>query len=243
MVRERTRAVCDGCMRRWPVTGSEQILTDNGKVFTGRFNHPRRGFFDAICREHGIEHLLTQPRSPTTTGKIERFHRSLRAEFSTAAPFPSLIAAQRAPDEGSTTTTPPDRISPLKMATPLSVSAPRPTCPPGLPPAPAGLTAVGQDWLSRTGDHQRGGGVSWQQVSIGRYYAGARCDVHVEGNLLRFWIGDSNRSTHQQWGEVKQMARPVAALNHHQECQGSTDTETSTISRLNRAPADVLEQR
>jgi hypothetical protein len=23
--------------------------------------------FDAICREHGIDHLLTQPRSPTTS--------------------------------------------------------------------------------------------------------------------------------------------------------------------------------
>jgi transposase InsO family protein len=60
----------------------EQILTDNGKVFTGRFNHPPvEVLFDRICRESGIEHLLTQPRSPTTTGKIERFHRSMRAEF------------------------------------------------------------------------------------------------------------------------------------------------------------------
>ena len=55
----------------------EQILTDNGKVFTGRFNRPPvEVLFDRICRENGIEHLLTQPRSPTTTGKIERFHRT-----------------------------------------------------------------------------------------------------------------------------------------------------------------------
>lgn len=33
---------------------------------------------DRIWRENGIEHLLTQPRSPTTTtGKIERFHRTV----------------------------------------------------------------------------------------------------------------------------------------------------------------------
>lgn len=32
--------------------------------------------------------------------------------------------------------------------------------------------------------------VSWQQVSVGRHYAGARCDVHVDGQLLRFWIGN-----------------------------------------------------
>ncbi len=56
-----------------------QILTDNGKVFTGRFG-PGTGevLFDRICRENGIKHLLTAPRSPTTTGKVERFHRTLR---------------------------------------------------------------------------------------------------------------------------------------------------------------------
>jgi hypothetical protein len=32
--------------------------------------------------------------------------------------------------------------------------------------------------------------VSWQQVSLGRHYAGSRCDVHVDGDLLRFYIGD-----------------------------------------------------
>jgi transposase InsO family protein len=58
----------------------EQILTDNGRVFTGRFFAPPvEVLFDRICRENGIEHLLTAPRSPTTTGKIERFHRTLRA--------------------------------------------------------------------------------------------------------------------------------------------------------------------
>jgi hypothetical protein len=46
----------------------EQIPTDSKKVFTGRFFHPPvEVLVDAICREHGIEHLLTQPRSPTTT--------------------------------------------------------------------------------------------------------------------------------------------------------------------------------
>lgn len=74
MNRERTRAVCDGLRTALVRFGApEQILTDNGKVFTGRFHHPPvEVLFDAICREHGIEHLLTQPRSPTTTGKIER---------------------------------------------------------------------------------------------------------------------------------------------------------------------------
>jgi hypothetical protein len=46
-----------------------QVLTDNGKVFTGRFNRPPvEMMFDRILRERCAEHLLTQPRSPTTTG-------------------------------------------------------------------------------------------------------------------------------------------------------------------------------
>src|SRR5580704_3114827 len=102
MVRERTRAVCEGLRAALAAYGApEQILTDNGKVFTGRFHHPPvEVLFDAICRAHGIEHLLTQPRSPTTTGKIERFHRSLRAEFLSNRPaFTSLKTAQQALDE------------------------------------------------------------------------------------------------------------------------------------------------
>ena len=102
MARKRTRAVCDALRAALARYGApEQILTDNGKVFTGRFNHPPvEVLFDAICREHGIEHLLTQPRSPTTTGKIERFHRTLRAEFlSGQAAFTNLKTAQQALDD------------------------------------------------------------------------------------------------------------------------------------------------
>src|SRR5512145_1887779 len=101
MPRERTQPVCEGlasALRRYGVP--EQILTDNGKVFTGRFQHPPvEVLFDRICRENGVEHLLTQPRSPTTTGKIERFHRTLRAEFDTRQVFDTLTVAQQALDE------------------------------------------------------------------------------------------------------------------------------------------------
>jgi transposase InsO family protein len=62
----------------------EELLTDNGKVFTGRLGpHPAEVLFDRICREHGITHRLTGIRAPTTTGKIERFHKTLRAELMT----------------------------------------------------------------------------------------------------------------------------------------------------------------
>src|SRR5215213_1432195 len=63
IAQERTRLVCDGltaALTRYGVP--EQILTDNGKVFTGKYNHPpTEVLFDRICRENGIDHLLTQP--------------------------------------------------------------------------------------------------------------------------------------------------------------------------------------
>jgi transposase InsO family protein len=38
-----------------------EVLTDNGKQFTGRFTRPRRAevLFERVCREHGITAKLT----------------------------------------------------------------------------------------------------------------------------------------------------------------------------------------
>ncbi len=54
--------------------------------------------FDRICADNGIRHLLTAPYSPTTTGKVERLHKTMRAEFFTPndrmfATIPELQAA------------------------------------------------------------------------------------------------------------------------------------------------------
>jgi transposase InsO family protein len=56
----------------------EEVLSDNGKQFTARFGHRGEVLFDRICRENGIVHRLTQPASPTTTGKVERFQCATR---------------------------------------------------------------------------------------------------------------------------------------------------------------------
>jgi transposase InsO family protein len=193
MARERTRTVCDGLRQALATYGSpEQILTDNGKVFTGRFNHPPvEVLFDAICREHGIEHLLTQPRSPTTTGKIERFHRSLRAEFlSTQKPFTNLKTAQQALDEwiGYYNTTRPHQG--LDMATPAQRFAAGTVVTPLSPSTTRREDRRGDDWVSRRVTTNGVVSVAWQQVCLGAHHAGARCDVHVDGDLLRFFIGD-----------------------------------------------------
>lgn len=74
-----------------------EVLTDNGKQFTGRFGGPKAGevLFERVCRENGIKLRHTAPRTPTTTGKIERFHQSVRRELlEQALPFASIEAAQ-----------------------------------------------------------------------------------------------------------------------------------------------------
>ncbi len=92
MARATARPVCEhfvGALERWGVP--EEILTDNGKVFTGRFGrNDTEVLFDKICRENGITHRLTQPAHPTTTGKIERWHYTLRREFVGENSFTSL---------------------------------------------------------------------------------------------------------------------------------------------------------
>jgi len=73
----------------------EQILTDNGKVFTGRLARKLPTVaFDRICLPKGIRHLLTAPYSPTTTGKIERLHKTMRTELFDGRRFTSIVAAQ-----------------------------------------------------------------------------------------------------------------------------------------------------
>jgi Integrase core domain len=82
---QTARPVCQAlaeALRRHGVP--QQILTDNGKVFTGRSGRgPGPVMFDRICTDNGIRHLLTAPYSPTTTGKVERLHKTMRAEFFT----------------------------------------------------------------------------------------------------------------------------------------------------------------
>jgi transposase InsO family protein len=100
--RATARPVCRAFVEAMAVYGvPEEVLTDNGTVFTGRFIKPRPAevLFERICRENGITQRLTKPRSPTTTGKIERLHQSLQLELlDVHGPFESLEALQAALD-------------------------------------------------------------------------------------------------------------------------------------------------
>lgn len=220
MPAERTRAVCEALAAALRAYGApQQVLTDNGKVFTGRFNHPpTEVLFDRICRENGIEHLLTAPRSPTTTGKIERFHRSLRAEFDTRRVFNSLKVAQQALDEWVQYYNTARPHQSLDMATPAQrFYADRAVndAPAAAPPGPGqGRPQVqlgaleqrrGPGWVNR---HVSANGVicvSWQQICLGISHAGADVDVHVGDELLQIWSGSEliKTVTRTSRGEVR----------------------------------------
>jgi transposase InsO family protein len=100
--RATSRAVCSAFVEALAAYGvPEQVLTDNGVQFTGRFLRPRPAevLFEQICRHNGIDQLFTKVRSPTTTGKVERWHQTLQTELLDAhGPFDSLADAQAAVD-------------------------------------------------------------------------------------------------------------------------------------------------
>jgi transposase InsO family protein len=100
--RATARAVCGAFVAAMRLYGiPDEVLSDNGKQFTGRFGKPRPAevLFERICRKNGIKQRLTRPYSPTTTGKVERWHQTLQTDFlNDAGPFASIAAAQAAVD-------------------------------------------------------------------------------------------------------------------------------------------------
>ena len=59
----------------------DEVLSDNGTQFTGRLLKPQfrtEVLFERICRDNDIVQRFTKVASPTTTGKIERLHQTMR---------------------------------------------------------------------------------------------------------------------------------------------------------------------
>lgn len=168
----------------------DAVLTDNGKVFAGRFGITKTEvFFDRLCRENGVRHLLTAPYSPTTTGKIERLHKTMRAEFFNLASFATIEETQAAldawvanynterPHQGIGDVPPAQRFA---LAKPQAVSVEEaPAEGHRLQPVPASVVPpatrrVGRDgWIS----------LARNRYAVGRWLAGETVEV-VTGNSL-----------------------------------------------------------
>ena len=192
----------------------EELLTDNGKVFTGRLGpHPGEVLFDRICREHGITHRLTGIRAPTTTGKIERFHKTLRAELLTGRRFDSLHHAQqvldawvadynlRRPHQAIAMVVPARRFQP-------DAAVPSPTIQPSQP------VIVSPTEITRRVSASGLIGVCYQQVSAGRHLAGQVVTVRLHPTVLQvFFAGQLIRTV------PRRSTKEVVQLRAHQPHQ------------------------
>jgi transposase InsO family protein len=200
------RAVCSAFARALQRFGvPEEVLTDNGKQFTDRFGQGGEVLFDRICRENGIAHRLTQPASPTTTGKVERFHQTLRRELlDDCGAFESVGAAQAAldawveeynsirPHQALDMQSPADRFTPvaeqdrdvlsLRVPGVLALVPQQRTAPEGPDPAEAVPVPVGlSEEVPPSAAVEQGGPVEFERV------------VPASGNLQvagkQFWLG------------------------------------------------------
>lgn len=192
MARATARPVCEhfvAALLRWGVP--EEILTDNGKVFTGRFGrNDSEVLFDKICRENGINHILTKPASPTTTGKIERWHYTLRREFVSGRQFTSLQDLQRQLDEWIVEYNTERPHQELGMATPQKRFARRVLATNVPLDAPAALKRSGDEWVTRTVAVTGVIAVSGQVFSVGKHRAAHVVDVKVTDSTLEVWDGN-----------------------------------------------------
>jgi transposase InsO family protein len=235
--RATARPVCRAFIEAMTVYGvPEEVLTDNGTVFTGRFIKPRPAevLFERICRENGITARRTRPRSPTTTGKIERLHQSLQDELlDVHGPFASLAALQAAldawrqeyntdrPHQSLDMAFPASRFAPAVSPLPLRV-------PPQLAtasaqqaeqpePASAGLPAAGQQAPLVAVEADRvvpPSGNLWiggQQVWLGPALAGKKVTIWVDETSLHVLHDGARIKTLPSRLGVAELARLAAA--------------------------------
>jgi transposase InsO family protein len=189
VTRATSKAVCavlSTSLRTYGIP--DEILTDNGKVFTGRFGpQPVEVLFDRICRENGISHRHTAVRSPTTTGKIERFHQSLRKEFLADRSFTSHEAAQAELDAWVTDYNTQRPHQALEMATPAERFRLQPLSKDAISvPVDAADDHAGQ-WVLRRVASNGIVSVDNQMFSVGNAYKAQLVDVFADDTTIQVW--------------------------------------------------------
>ena len=189
VTRATSKAVCavlSSSLHRYGIP--DEILTDNGKVFTGRSGpQPVEVLFDRICRENGISHRHTAVRSPTTTGKIERFHQSLRREFLADRSFASTQQAQAELDAWVTDYNTARPHQALEMATPAERFRLAPISTDAVSiPVDAAEDHRGQ-WVLRRVASNGVMSVDNQLFSVTNAYNGELVDVFVDDAVIQVW--------------------------------------------------------
>jgi transposase InsO family protein len=190
VARATARPVCDALTFALKQHGApNEILTDNGKVFTARFGPgPGPVLFDRICHDNGIKHRLTAPYSPTTTGKVERFHRTYRDEFLVDhdRQHATIEEAQAALDAWVVkynTERPHQSLGDRPPAERFALAAPRvpvDTTVEVAEPAPSSRPPGVSRWVDQRGSI----GLNSFRYRVGPSFAGESVEVVVQGGLV-----------------------------------------------------------
>ena len=189
VTRATSKAICQvlaASLHRYGIP--DEILTDNGKCFTGRFGpHPVEVMFDRILRENGISHRHTGVRSPTTTGKIERFHQSLRREFLAERTFVSLEGAQAELDRWVNDYNTDRPHQALEMATPAERFRIAPVTKDGISIVVDQAEDQPGQWVLRRVASNGVVSVDNQMFSVGNAYRAELVDVFVDETVIQVW--------------------------------------------------------
>jgi transposase InsO family protein len=189
VTRATSKAICQvlaASLHRYGIP--DEILTDNGKCFTGRFGpHPVEVMFDRILRENGISHRHTGVRSPTTTGKIERFHQSLRREFLAERTFVSLEGAQAELDRWVNDYNTDRPHQALEMATPAERFRIAPVTKDGISIVVDQAEDQPGQWVLRRVASNGVVSVDNQMFSVGNAYRAELVDVFVDETTIQVW--------------------------------------------------------
>jgi transposase InsO family protein len=186
VARATARPVCDALEAAMAAHGvPREVLTDNGKVFTARFG-PGPGLvrFDQNLTNNGITHILTAPRSPTTTGKIERWHKTLRREFLDGKVFATVDDAQSQLDRWVwhyNFERPHQSIGRMPPIERFQLAEPRSGPAEAVEPEPSTGTPVTSRRVSATGTITFATG----RYLAGRWLAGQSVEVVCDGGLVQ----------------------------------------------------------
>jgi transposase InsO family protein len=238
VARATAKPVCDALTFALTQHGvPSEILTDNGKVFTNRFGQGTGTvLFDRICHNNDIKHRLTAPYSPTTTGKVERFHRTWRDEFLTEhdrrhATIGEAQAALDAWVAKYNTERPHQSLGDRPPAERFALAAPRrltdtntevvEIAEPRATPRPPGVSR----WVDQRGSI----GLGTFRYRVGPTFVGESVEVVVQGGLVEILHAGVLVATH---AERRRADAPTRAQRSPRQGRARPPTSGLSVSRI-----------
>jgi transposase InsO family protein len=162
------------------------VLTDNGMVYTVRFSGGRggRNRFEVTLAELGITQKNSRPNHPTTCGKVERFHQTLKKWLAAQPPAATLTELQAQLDAFLVEYNQRRPHGSLRKRTPNVVYNLLPKVGPGNGGAEAHYR-VRRDRVYRNGAISLRHGGRMHHIGIGRAHAGEHVLVIIKDRDIR----------------------------------------------------------